>query len=245
MPMQAAADRSGPSCSTQFGRSITVGMTIVARNSDIAQRRALARKNDDPEYRLRRADLVKAAAAVFRRKGFSAAKLQDIAAEIGLDRASVYYYVSNKEELYKDVVSEAVLENVIMVEKLRTEDQPANQKLSTFIERVMGSYERHYPYLYVYVQEDMAHIDEDRAWNREMRLLGRRFNDAVRDIIQKGLDDGSLRFPVRDARLIANGVIGMLNWSHRWFQPDGQWTAKMVGETFSTMILRGLARGGK
>jgi len=45
---------------------------------------------------------------VFRRKGFRAAKLQDIAAEIGLDRASVYYYVSGKEELYKDVVADAV-----------------------------------------------------------------------------------------------------------------------------------------
>jgi AcrR family transcriptional regulator len=215
-------------------------------NRDIAQRRALARANDDPEYRLRRAELIKTAAAVFRRKGFSAAKLQDIAAEIGLDRASVYYYVSGKEELYKDVVGEAVRENVRMVEELRAEKRPAKQKVVAFIERLMTSYERHYPYLYVYVQENMAHIDEeDTAWNREMRLMGRRFNDAVRDIIQKGLDDGSLGLPGKDARLIANGIIGMCNWSHRWFQPNGQWSAKTIGDTFAAMILQGLARGGK
>jgi len=215
----------------------------VSTNSDIAQRRALARANDDPEYRLRREELIRTAAAVFRRKGFRAAKLQDIAAEIGLDRASVYYYVSGKEELYKDVVADAVRDNVKMVEELRAEKRPAKQKLATFIERLMASYERHYPYLYVYVQENMAHMDEDTAWNREMRLLARRFNDAVRGIIQKGLDDGSLGFPIKDARLIADGVIGMCNWSHRWFQPDGPWTAKMIGDTFSAMILQGLARG--
>lgn len=217
----------------------------MSTNSDIAQRRALARANDDPEYRLRREELIKTAAAVFRRKGFRAAKLQDIAAEIGLDRASVYYYVSGKEELYKDVVAEAVRDNVKMVEELRAEKRPAKQKLATFIERLMASYERHYPYLFVYVQENMAHMDEDTAWNREMRLLARRFNDAVRGIIQKGLDDGSLGFPIKDARLIANGVIGMCNWSHRWFQPDGPWTAKMIGDTFSAMILQGLSRSTK
>jgi TetR/AcrR family transcriptional regulator, cholesterol catabolism regulator len=222
-----------------------MGKAHVKTSSEIAQRRALARKNDDPDYRIRRAELVKTAAEVFRRKGFRAAKLQEIAAEIGLDRASVYYYVSGKDELYREVVGEAVRDNVKMVEALRAERRPAKQKLAAFIERLMASYERHYPYLYVYVQEDMAHMDEDTAWNREMRALAHRFSDAVRDIIQKGLDDRTLSLPIKDARLIANAVIGMCNWSHRWFQPGGQWTAKMIGDTFSAIVLQGLERGVK
>jgi TetR/AcrR family transcriptional regulator, cholesterol catabolism regulator len=212
----------------------------VGMNSDIGQRRALARKNDDPEYRIRRAELIKTAAAVFRRKGFRAAKLQDIAAEIGLDRASVYYYVSGKDELFKDVVAEAVRDNVKMVEELRAEKGLSKDKLAAFFERLMASYERHYPYLYVFVQENMAHMDEDTSWNREMRGLSRRFNDAVRDIIQKGLDEGSLSSPVRDSRLIANGIIGMCNWSHRWFQPGGPWNAKTVSASFAAIVLQGL-----
>lgn len=217
----------------------------MGSESDIAQRRALARANDDPEYRLRRAELIKTAAAVFRRKGFRAAKLQDIADEVGLDRASVYYYVSGKEDLYQDVVGEAVRDNVKMVEALRAEPQPAKRKLATLIQSLMESYERHYPYLYVFVQENMAHMEEDTPWNREMRGLTRRFDVAIRGIIQKGLDDGSLGFPIKDAKLIANGIIGMCTWSHRWYQPDGPWTAKEIGDTFSTMILQGLARSAR
>jgi AcrR family transcriptional regulator len=210
-------------------------------NSEISQRRALARKNDDPEYRLKRAELIRTAAVVFRRKGFSAAKLQDVAIEAGMDRATLYYYVSGKEELFNDVVGEAVRENVRMVEALGSEKGPAREKLAAFIEALMASFERHYPYLFVYVQENMMHMNEDTAWNREMRLLARRFNDAVRDIIERGFDDGSIAFPIKDARLIANGIIGMCNWSHRWFQPEGQWTGKIVSDTFSSMVLNGLA----
>jgi TetR/AcrR family transcriptional regulator, cholesterol catabolism regulator len=217
----------------------------VRTNSDIAQRRALALANDDPEYRLRRTELVRTAATVFRRKGFRAASLQDIAVEAGLDRASIYYYVSGKEELYREVVADAARTNVNMVEELRADKRSAKQKLVAFIELLMASYARHYPYLFVYVQEDSALMDEDTPWTREMLLLTRRFRDAVRGIIQQGLDDGSLRSPIKDARLIANGVIGMCNWSHRWFQPDGQWTAKMISDTFSAMILQGLAAGKK
>ena len=214
----------------------------MRNTSDIAQRRALARATDDPEYRVRRAELIKTAAVVFRRKGYGAAKLQDIADEVGLDRASVYYYVSGKEELYQEVVAEAVQDNVAMVEGLRSQEAPAISKLSAFVEGLMASYERHYPYLYVYVQEDMAHMDGDTAWTRKMRELSRRFDDAVREIIQKGLDDGSLRSAIADARLLANAVIGMCNWSHRWYQPGGPSSASEVGRAFSALLLHGLAR---
>ena len=89
---------------------------------EIAQRRALAREAGDTDYQQRRAELVAAAARVFRRKGFRAAKLQDIAAEVGIDRASVYYYVSGKDELFQDVVLEAVRDNVAMAERLAGAD---------------------------------------------------------------------------------------------------------------------------
>jgi len=215
---------------------------MMRNTSDIAQRRALARATDDPDYRVRRAELIKTAAIVFRRKGYSAAKLQDIAAEVGLDRASVYYYVSGKEELYKEVVAEAVRDNVTMVEDLRSQKTSTPLKLTAFVEGLMASYERHYPYLYVYVQEDMAHMDGNSAWTREMRNLSRRFDEAVREIIQKGLDDGSLAAPIKDARLLANAVIGMCNWSHRWFQPGGPSSAADVGRAFSALLLQGLAQ---
>ena len=192
----------------------------------------------DQDYQQRRAELIRTAASVFRRKGYSAANLQDIADELGIERASIYYYVSGKEELFRDVVAEAVRENIRMVEQIRSEPRPAKEKVAAFVERLMASFEQHYPYLYVYVQESMTHMDEDTPWTREMRQLARRFNDAVRDIIQGGFEDGSLCFPIQDARLIANGIIGMCNWSHRWFSPDGPWTARQVSDTFASMILR-------
>jgi AcrR family transcriptional regulator len=212
----------------------------MTRASNISQRREQARVNDDPEYRRQRAELVKAAAIVFRRKGFKAAKLQDVAAEIGLDRASVYYYASGKDELFQEVVADAVQDNVVMAESLQTSKLPAREKLALFIKQFFNSYERHYPYLFVYVQENMAHMEADTPWNRSMRALAKRFDNAVRNIVQQGLDEGVFFSPGNDARLVANGIIGMCNWSHRWFHPKGKGSADQISNVFSGMILDGL-----
>lgn len=214
----------------------------MEKTSDIAQRRALARDTGDPNYRLRRAELMQAAGRVFKRKGFRAARLSDIATEAGIDRASLYYYVAGKEEFFREVVQEATMDNVLMVEEICAGEGSSPQKIAALIERLMRSFEAHYPYLFVYVQENMTHIDEKTSWGREMRALGRRFDAAVTAIVQQGLDDGSLRSAAGgDARLIAFGIIGMCNWSHRWFTPTGKHDAKEVSDSFASMVLKGLA----
>lgn len=212
----------------------------VVKASDIAQRRALAKANADPEYRLRRAELIEAAARVFQRKGLSAAKLDDIAKEVGKDRASLYYYTSGKEELFQEVVAEAVHDNVRAVERLHEIDGPTDEKLSVLIRTLMDSYTKHFPYLFIYIQEPMAHLDGSTPWHKEMIALQRRFDKAIRGIIQQGLDEGTLVLPVKDTRIIANGIIGMCTWSHRWFHPKVD-NAQQVADIFTSALLQGLA----
>lgn len=214
----------------------------MADNSDIAQRRALARTTDEPEYRVRREELIKAAARVFSRKGLRAAKLDDIAREFGKDRASLYYYTSGKEELFQEVVAEAVLSNVTMVEQLHCEEMLSAEKLRCLITRLMESYEIHYPYLFVYVQEPMLHLDESTEWKRKMSLLQRRFDEGVRGIIRQGIDDGSLDLASHEVRLIANAIIGMCSWSHRWLKPGKATSGTQIGQVFADMVLNGVVK---
>jgi len=48
-------------------------------------------------------------------------------------------------------------------------------------------------------RKNMAHMDEDTAWNREDAApgAGDSINDAVRCIIQKGLAMAPLGFPIK------------------------------------------------
>jgi AcrR family transcriptional regulator len=210
--------------------------------SDIAKRRKAARQFGDEEYNNRRQEIFTAAARVFREKGLKAANLADIASETGMDRATLYYYVSGKDEIFHHVVRDAVLHNVEAAEAIRDDGGIGpREKVAAFIRRLMQSYADHYPSLFVFVQENLSHLDNSTEWNREMLALAMRFNTAVVDIVQQGLDDGSFRPAIgRDADLIAYALIGMCNWSHRWFDPAGRRTAEEIGDLFAELALGGL-----
>src|ERR1700735_2493427 len=52
--------------------------------------------------------LVAAAARVFERRGFADATLDDIAAEAGVSKPTVYQYVSSKQRLLETIVEQAI-----------------------------------------------------------------------------------------------------------------------------------------
>jgi AcrR family transcriptional regulator len=212
--------------------------------SGIGRRREAAQSGRRDGYVERRQKLIEAAAAVFQTKGYGSASLGDVASALGTDRASLYYYVSSKEELFHAVVFNAAEDNVVKAEAIRDRDDSAINKLSDLIHALMASYEKHYPYLFVYIQEKMTSFapEEDGTeseWAADMRSLNTRYQEAALDIVKQGLAEGVLK-PVGTPRVISYGIIGMVNWSHRWFRPEGPASAEEIGDTFTEIVLKGL-----
>lgn len=210
-------------------------------DSGIGRRRAAARDGMRRGYSLRRAEIVNAAADVFKSQGYQNTSLADIAEAVGTERASLYYYVSSKEELLDEVVTDVVRANLAVAESIRDRTGPAPDKLRELVTRLMSSYAEHYPFLYVYLQENLAHVaDARRAWAEDMRKVNRRWEDAVTAIVQQGIDEGSMG-PSPDARITAYGLIGMVSWTSRWFNPARTPVdAAVIGETYARLLLDGL-----
>ena len=210
--------------------------------SEIGRRRAAALDENTPAYRERRDRIVRAAAEVFKRKGYPSTSLSDIAREAETDRATLYYYVHGKADLFDEVVSGAVGTNLARAEAIRASDAPAPHKLRQLIVGLMESYAEHYPFLYVFIQENLAHVEGERAeWAARMRAVNRRYEEAVIAILRDGVAEGSLR-PIGEPWIVAWGLLGMLNATNRWFHPDtSPASATEIGEVFAETFLAGVA----
>ena len=214
--------------------------------SGIGRRRAAALAGTGAGYHERRAEIVRATATLFRAKGYRGTSLADVAAAVGIDRATIYYYFDSKEALFDEIVSDLVRANLAVAEAIRDGDEPAPDKLRRLVTGLMASYAEHYPFLYVYLQENLAHVGERRrAWSRDMRVVNRRYESAVEAIIADGMEAGTLT-PVAEPWVLAYGVIGMVSWTNRWFDPnDADVDAATVGEAYARVLLEGLvARAG-
>lgn len=218
-------------------------MTTSNNSSGIAQRRVAAQSESGTDYATKRAELIRIAADVFREKGYAPATLNDIAAKFGTDRASLYYYVSSKKELFQECIKGILEENIERAREITERDSSSREKLTELISSLIESQVRNYPYMYVYIQEDMSKVAKDDAeWATDMAESTRLFEGFYRQVIDEGVADGSFR-PKMSTTLVANSLFGMLMWTHRWFVPDKKYSADDLVETFTTIFFEGMSSG--
>src|SRR6267154_2668619 len=101
----------------------------VRMQSGISRRRAAALAEGGAAYAERRAEIIATAAKIFREKGFRGASLADVAESLGTDRASLYYYIGSKEELFHEIVRDAAEANARQAEAIRDGTGTAVDKL--------------------------------------------------------------------------------------------------------------------
>jgi AcrR family transcriptional regulator len=202
----------------------------------------MERTETESRYARRRREIIDAAAAVFKRRGYRGTTFSHIAEELGTDRASMYYYVTGKEEIFEELVSKVVRLNLAEAIAIRDGAGTAPEKLRRVIEGLMNSYGEYYPSIYVLIQENLAHVDPERSgWAEQIKKINRTYEGVVIEIIDAGKSDGTLTEGA-PSWLLAYGIIGMVGWTNRWFSPDGPYEAAEVGRTFAATLMDGLAR---
>jgi TetR/AcrR family transcriptional regulator, cholesterol catabolism regulator len=213
--------------------------------SAIGRRRAAAREDARGGYATRRQEIVKVAADIFRQRGFSGTTLNHVAQAMNTDRATLYYYVGGKEELLEEIVGEAVRLNLATATEIRDGDGPAPDKLRRLVTALMQSYTDYYPVLYVLIQENLNHVPPERsAWANEMKRINREYERVLIAIVETGQADGTI-IASAPAWLIAYGVIGMVGWTSRWFNPSQSTLgAQEIGTVFGQILLEGVERRG-
>jgi TetR/AcrR family transcriptional regulator, cholesterol catabolism regulator len=208
----------------------------VRGQSDNARRRHERRNADRRASNERWQTILKGAAEVFRREGFARARLEDVAIEVGINRASLYYYVGTKEELLVALIEQPAYEMTRHCREALESDAPADEKLR----RALGTYIADlvtYPELFVLFGESqhIATIPEARGIVTNADAYGK----TLLAILEEGVGAGVFRSDL-DPRLAMLGILGMHNWIHRWYVPGGRNSLTEIGDAFATMALAGL-----
>lgn len=209
--------------------------------SNISRRRTTKKLKGGVEYEAKRKELLLIAARLFKEQGFQTTRLLDIANEAGLDRATVYYYVGSKEELFQETVEGVLDANIAVAEQLIADTElSAIGRLKIIFTTLMVSYEENYPATFVYIQEQMHQVGaEETAWAQEIMKKTRRFDQILLGFIKQAVEEGDLRGDI-PVRLTENALFGMLNWTHRWFVPGKGLTGREVAEAFWSIFMEGV-----
>jgi len=170
--------------------------------------------------------ILDAARAVFSREGYAASSVDDVAAEAGIGKGTVYLYFKSKEELYIAALARDIR---VFADKAREEmdNVPAfREKIEVFL-RVRLEYCRaHEDFLRIYLSE-YGRMCMSTPMGKELRRLKRNNMKYVASVVQKAIDHHEIRkvsAPALAATLfdMAHGLVErrLLGWKE--FQVDGE-----------------------
>ena len=178
--------------------------------------------------------VLRAAARCFNQKGFSGTSLKDVANELGLTDAALYYYVRNKEELvYLCYVRAGELGREAM-------DRAIADGGSGY--DVVFNYLRYHVDMMVGERGPIAIMSEipslKPVHREEIMEVSRKHSARFEELLQAGIDDGSIS--PGNVRMTGNAIMGAINWIPKWFRGDATMARELLDQ-YPKVLARGLA----
>jgi AcrR family transcriptional regulator len=202
-------------------------------------KRSAAQDKDRAQYGAKRDAILHAAGPVLQREGINGATMAAIANEAGVDRATIYYYFQDKQEIFRTAIHDGLVEMVAALEDIAASGHSAEVRLRDSIRAVMRAYERHYPQLYIFFQDGAMSSIIDNHLNAEILASGARYEALVEAAVRDGVESGVFVTPL-PPKMFAKIVVGMLNWTSRWFVPGGAMGADDIADGMAKTVLRGI-----
>ncbi len=242
MPQQTgsphSADRDRRQCETRMSTSTKAATPEAAarRRKERSAPPRSARQPTNPRKELVREQLIDIAAKMFDSKGYAQTGMGDIAQEIGLGRSAVYHYFRNKEEILAALVEAEALTPSHQLQGLiedasLTATERLRRAVTDGIVRRLSSGSR-----FILFSRLEAQIPEH---------LGGLYNQSRRQIYDfyvRCITDGIAAGEFRDVdpKIAAFAVIGMANWTSRWYSPAGSKSPREIAEVIADIAIEGL-----
>ncbi len=183
-------------------------------------------------------EIIAAAASLFKKKGYRATTLEDIAAAVGMLKGSLYYYIRSKEELLYLVVRDPIRQAYSKLEEIVNSDVPVTDKITQAIANHIAVFDQHYPHIAVYLHD--FHNMMEKLQDNSIEAP-KEYQQLLTQLLQQGVDSGELRSDL-DVTVAGYAILGMCNWMYRWYKPEGHMSAEAIADVFTKLVLEGLQK---
>lgn len=180
------------------------------------------------------------ATRLFTERGYDAASIRDLAAELAMRPSSLYHHFPGKQHiLFAICIGMQRDFNATVMPRLRAGQGPVETIEDVIRQHILFSLRRK--------GEVLVNIRERRSLPPDLRgrvnALRREYRDAVTSVIEDGRRQGLFQVP--DPKLAAMAVLDMANGLVQWFQPRDDQDRERAASAYAAAavaLLRGWGR---
>ena len=196
----------------------------------------ISKKASEPIGAKSRREILDAAARLLRSQGYKATTLRDIAEEVGIRAASIYYHFESKEEIASTVMNEGVdwvFDAVTATLERLPPDAGIRDRLTAAIAAHLYALHKHSDY----TSEAMkSYADAPEPVRQLARQHRRRYESIWIRLIDDAVAAEATPVGV-SSETLRLAALGMLNWSPEWYRAGRQPIDRLATE-FAAILLR-------
>lgn len=187
------------------------------------------------QHEMKREALMREAAASFNRRGFHATSLEELAANLGVTKAALYYYFPNKHKVLLACFESAMEAAFRGLERAKREGSNGREKLRLALKYYLESMIDELS-CGVILTEEHAVPPEDLVDHLRERD---RYERTMRALVAEGIKDGSI-VPC-DPKLVTFTMLGAIHWVTKWFSHSGLWSGPQLAEAMTQLLDRSIS----
>jgi AcrR family transcriptional regulator len=171
------------------------------------------------EKEQRKTEITDAAERLFFSRGYEDVSMEDIAREVELNKATLYLYFENKETLFATIVLRGI---EILKEKYREcmEKQVPGIDKVALMGKAYYQFSQEYPdYLRLIHFYGSERFSRENPYTAEIGKGYGTCRKILRDAIQEGIDDGTIRAdldPFLTSMYLMISFMGILSMENKW-----------------------------
>ncbi|WP_416826297.1 TetR/AcrR family transcriptional regulator [Ectobacillus polymachus] len=177
-------------------------------------------------------EIILSAIKIVNHKGYQAATMEEIAAELLMTKGSLYYYFKNKEDLifqcHEMVLSRAMAELQEHLEEPVSYEERLRKMIITHI---------HYA------------IEEQETFNLIIKP-NETFSEKLNPILEKrhayasyfdqvilgGIETN--QFTITEPKIVRMILLGAMNWIQQWYSPEGMMTKEEIQTSYADYLVK-------
>jgi AcrR family transcriptional regulator len=180
-----------------------------------------------------RAEILTAAAELFRARGYRATTLEELARRLGISKKTLYGHFRSKEDLLAAIFHRTMSLVEDGLAAIRASRAAPAEQLREVIRHHVRTVVAEQAFLSVFFAEEASlPIRLRRAIVRRKA----RYDHAVQAIVARATKRGRA---TAHPRLVVFAMLGMSNWVHRWYDRRGGWDADLIADAFIGLLERG------
>ncbi|MDY7578126.1 TetR/AcrR family transcriptional regulator [Herbaspirillum sp. RTI4] len=178
--------------------------------------------------------IIKQAAALFACNGFTATTMNEVAQACSLSKASLYHYVSDKNELLVYICEGHIERLCALVDEVAQQTLEPEARLRLLVQR--------------FVEEYADAQNEHRVLTQDVKFLQAKDQKRILSGERKVVDAMAQAMvgvrPELEASRMAKPLtmllFGMINWMFMWLKPDGGLTHEKMAGVVSDLLFGGM-----